>query len=533
MFATKGEQVRTSGSGRKNWTWTALIAAMTLIVTTACATVGGGQAEADSSESTGAPAVPSGPPELAKFYGQKLTWGPCTNDLGGGAQCTWLQVPLDYAAPAGETLRLRMLRLPARSSSAGKGVLFVNPGGPGGSAVEYAAGGDSSFSAGLRRAYDIVGFDPRGVGESNPITCVDPSQLDELLGADPTPDDATEWAHLRKVSADFGKACEAKYPKLLGHISTVDAAKDMDIARAAMGRPKLDYFGASYGTYLGATYAGLFPGNVGRLVLDGAVPPDITNEQLNLGQAEGFELATRAYVADCVSQPDCPLGRDVDSGMKRLQQFLSDIDRRPPPVVGDVRVTRLNEAWGSLALAQAMYDPGQWRLLTPALAEAMNGDGTDLFEFSLTYARRDASGRYDSNIMQVIMPVSCLDRGGAVLDDAERQRMTTEFVAKAPTWGLGMVNSGMTCETWPVKPAAPPAPIAAAGSPPILVVGTTRDPATPYRWAEQLARQLDNGVLLTRDGDGHTAYGRSNYCIDNAVDAFLLDGKVPADGTRC
>lgn len=528
----EGDVVRTSGSTRKSWKWTPLVTAMTLALTTACATVGGGQEAADS-QTGGAQASPSGAPELAKFYGQKLSWGPCAQ-YTEEAQCTWLQVPLDYAAPNGDTLKLRMLRLPARGSKSGKGALFVNPGGPGGSAIEYAAGGDSSFSASLRRAYDTVAFDPRGVGESNPITCVDASEVDALMAADPTPDNAAEWARMKKLNEDFGRACQAKYPKLLGHVSTVDAAKDMDIARAALGQPKLDYLGKSYGTYLGATYAGLFPGNVGRMVLDGAVPPDLSDEQLNLGQAEGFELATRAYVADCVSEPECPLGRDVDSGMKRLQQFLTDLDRSPLPVRGDPRVTKLTEGWGSVGLAQAMYDQGMWRSLTPALADAIHGgDGTSLFEFAMSYARREPDGSYQSNIMQVIGAVNCLDRGGRVLDDAERARLTQEFTAKSPTWGTNMVNGSALCATWPVKPASPPAPIAAPGSPPIVVVGTTRDPATPYRWSQQLADQLQSGVLLSFDGDGHTAYMRSNNCVDKAVDGYLIDGKVPADGTRC
>ncbi len=504
------------------------------VLAAGCTTPGAGgtgvaSATASSASSSAGSSGPV-PAGLNKFYSQHLTWSRCG---AGETMCTQFEVPIDYAKPDGETVKLKMLKLPARGGSASRGAMFVNPGGPGGSATEYAAAGDWALSAQLRRNFDVVGFDPRGVAQSNPITCVDPRTLDILMGYDPTPDDAAERAELSRLSADFGKACAAKYPQLLGHVSTIEAAKDMDIARAVIGQPKLNYLGKSYGTFLGATYAGLFPTNVGRMVLDGAVPPDLTDDEMNIGQAEGFEAATRAYVADCVRESGCPLGSDLEGGMTKLRDFLARLDTKPLPVRGDASVNQLTEGWGSVALAEAMYDQGMWAQLTPALADAFNGDGTRLFDFARQYARRNSDGTYSSNIMQVISAVNCLDRGAKQMTDAEREARTKAYTAKAPTWGRFMVSGSTICETWPAPPTGQIAKVRAAGSPPIVVVGTTRDPATPYAWSKRLAEQLENGHLITMDGDGHTAYMRANNCVDRAVDNYFMDGTVPKDGLTC
>lgn len=507
-------------------------AVLAVTVGTACTTPAGGAPGASPQDSV-APAAASVPAELARFYQQKLSWGGCTPGTNPAAQCTSFEVPIDYAKPDAGSVTLKMLRLPAHGGKASRGALFVNPGGPGGSAMQYAAYGDAAFSAQLRRNFDIVGFDPRGVGESNPMVCVGAETMDALLGFDPTPDDPAERAGLNQIARQFGDACKAKYPELIGHVSTEEAARDMDVARALLGQPKLMYLGKSWGTFLGASYAGQFPTHVGRMVLDGAVPPDLTDVDLNLGQAEGFEAATRAYVADCVAEANCPLGRDVDAGMKKLGDFITQLDAKPLPVRGDARVTKLTEGWGSTALAEAMYDQGMWGFLTPALRDAFAGDGTRLFEFSKQYARRNEKGVYTENIMQVINAVNCLDRGTLVRTEEQRAKLVKEFTAKAPTWGRLMANGSVTCESWPVPKSGRVAPVKAEGSPPIVVIGTTRDPATPYRWSQQLAEQLANGRLISFDGDGHTAYMRSNNCVDKAVDAYLIDGKVPEQNLRC
>ncbi|HET8601795.1 MAG TPA: alpha/beta hydrolase [Segeticoccus sp.] len=480
---------------------------------------------AATSTSNGAGSAAPVPAGLKRFYDQKLDWQDCSD-----FKCTRLTVPVDYAHPDGKTIQLAVLKAPATGQRVGS--LVVNPGGPGGSGVEYAAAADYIVSKSVRQAYDIVGFDPRGVDRSDPIKCYDGPQLDTFLGSDPTPDDMAEEKAMMAAGTAFGKACERKNPELLPHVSTEDAARDMDVLRAALGESKLDYLGKSYGTFLGATYAGLFPKNVGRFVLDGVVPPDLTSSELNEGQAVGFERATRAYVQSCVSQGNCPLGTSVDQGMQRLREFLKRLDQRPVPVTDDPRVRELTEGWGSMGIAEAMYDQNQWSTLTSALRAAFNGSGNDLMMLADQYAQRNDNGTYTGNIMQVIYAVNCLDRPDSphlshYAQDAKK------FSKEAPTWGAMLAWGSVTCAHWPVKSHTPPHKISAKGSGPILVLGTTRDPATPYEWSKRLVNELANGHLLSYNGDGHTAYMRSNQCVDSKVDDYLLHGKLPPKGTMC
>ena len=270
------------------------------------------------------PAGPAGevPVGLEDFYGQQVDWSEC-----GSNECGTLTVPVDYTDPDGETIELNLERVLAGSPDDRVGSLVVNPGGPGGSGVDYASAADFIVGPDVRRRYDVVGFDPRGVGRSAPVDCLSDAGLDDFLGTDPTPDDAAEEEGFADASANLAKSCAANAGALLGHVSTVDAAKDMDILRAALGDAKLNFLGKSYGTYLGATYADLFPQLVGQFVLDGVVAPDLTSAEVNQGQAEGFELATRAWAKDCVEEGDCPLGGSVDEVMEGMRAFL---EKRKP-----------------------------------------------------------------------------------------------------------------------------------------------------------------------------------------------------------
>ncbi len=475
-------------------------------------------------QKTAAQAPPTGQPSLAKFYQQELVWSDC-----GDNQCAKLTVPIDYAHPEGATVRLSVLRVPTTKPSRRLGSLVVNPGGPGGSGVFYAAGAD--FPDRIRAAYDIVGFDPRGVGTSAPVKCLTDRELDRFLGGDPTPDTAVEEQQLAAAAKVFADKCKVNGGRLLGHVSTIEAARDMDVLRAALGDTRLNYLGKSYGTFLGATYADLFPKKVGRFVLDGVIAPDLTSSQVNEGQAVGFETATRAYVKACIAAGDCPLGGSVDAGMATLRGFLKQLDAKPLPLA-DPYVSKLTEGWASLGIAGPMYDPQQWPDLTSALREAFAGKGEALMRLSDNYAERTSGGAYLGNLMQVIYAVNCLDRADSK-DLTHYQAEARSLTATAPTWGPFLAWSTVPCGYWPVAANNAPKKITAAGSAPIVVVGTTRDPATPYKWAQRLAAELQNGHLITYDGDGHTAYMRSNSCVDDAVDAYLLRGVLPPPGLRC
>lgn len=487
---------------------------------------GGNGAGPDASPSaSGSP--PADRPQLARFYGQQLSWSAC-----GDNQCAELSVPVDYASPDGETLQLALLRVPARNSDQRLGSLVVNPGGPGASGTEYASYADQIVGSEVRRRFDVVGFDPRGVGRSRPVDCLTDAQLDEFLGGDPTPDTPAEQKQFVAGSTALAAGCQANSPTMLPHVSTLDAVQDMDVLREALGEQTLNFLGKSYGTYLGTVYAEQFPATVGRFVLDGVLPPDLTSEQLGEGQAAGFELATRAYVEDCVTRSGCPVGSSVEEGMEWIRAFLKQVDAQPLTVSNDARVTQLTEGWASMGIGLALYDQGLWSTLTRALEDAVGGDGNGLMTLANLYAERSSNGRYTGNLMEAIYAVNCSDRPDTA-DLSQVEANAEAFRAEAPTWGTFLAWGSVVCGVWPVPAEPGPRTIAAEGANTIVLVGTTRDPATPYEWARQLHDQLADAVLITYDGDGHTAYTRSNACVDKPIDEFFLTGTVPKDGLRC
>jgi pimeloyl-ACP methyl ester carboxylesterase len=475
--------------------------------------------------------TPVGPPpgetSLTRYYNQSLSWSPCSSYL-----CAGLTVPLSYDDPTGQTIKIAVLRVPAKDPANRIGSLVVNPGGPGGSGVDYAAAADYIVGPDVRDRYDVVGFDPRGVDRSEPIDCVGDRGLDAFLGADPTPDDPAEEQQYAAGSQAFAAACGKNAGPLLGHVSTQDVARDMDILRAALGEQRLTYLGKSYGTLLGSTYADLFPTHVGRMVLDGVVPPDLSSAEINLGQAQGFERATRAWAGYCVDQGGCPLGGSVETVMRGLRDFLLSVDRKPLGRTGDSHVTELTEGWASLGIADAMYSQSKWGDLVDAMSAALGGDGSGLMALADDYADRRSDGTYGGNIMEVIYAVNCLDQSSPK-DLAVYEKEAKVAEAVAPTWGRYLMWSSLTCGYWPIKATGEPHRVTAEGAGPIVVIGTTRDPATPYEWSVRLNDELADSALITYDGDGHTAYTRSNACVDNAVDAYYINGTVPQDGLTC
>ncbi|NHC44326.1 alpha/beta hydrolase [Motilibacter sp. K478] len=473
----------------------------------------------------GSAAPAEGDAALAGYYGQELSWGAC----GESYQCAKLRVPVDYAAPGDGDIELSVVRRPAGSKSERMGSLLVNPGGPGGSGVDYARSAEN-YSTRLLSRFDIVGFDPRGVGTSAPVDCLSDAQTDTFLAVDASPDDPSEEEEFAEQSRLIGEGCEERSGQLLAHVGTADAARDMDVLRAALGEDTLTYLGKSYGTYLGAVYAEQFPDKVGRLVLDGALDPTLSDEELNLGQAKGFETALGAFVEDCLGQEECPLTGDREAGLAQIRQLLDDVDRRPLET-DDGR--ELTQSLAALGVATGLYSKDFWPYLEVALADAFDGDGTTLLSLTDAQTDRREDGSYGSNGNEVIYAVNCLDKPSAVTDLAVWRQRAEAAEQQAPTFGAFLGWSSLPCATWPARSDTEPHAISAAGAAPILVVGTTRDPATPYEWAQALAGQLDSGRLLTFDGDGHTAYASGSTCVDEAVDAYLVDGTLPAEGTRC
>jgi pimeloyl-ACP methyl ester carboxylesterase len=487
----------------------------------------------EAATATLAPLPKTTPSELAPYYEQKLGWRDCGVP---GFQCATMKAPLDYAEPGEGDVRLAVARKKATGPGKRLGSLLVNPGGPGGSAIgylqQYAGIG---YPAKVRAQYDMVAVDPRGVARSEPVECLDGREMDAYTQTDVTPDDAVETDGLVDAYKGFAEGCGADAPKLLRHVSTVEAARDMDVLRAVLGDEKLTYVGASYGTFLGATYAGLFPHRAGRLVLDGAMDPSLPARRLNLEQTEGFETAFQSFAKDCVRQSDCPLGdKDTspDQAGKNLKSFFDDLDAKPLSA-GDADGRKLTESLATTGVIAAMYDEGAWQQLRESLTSAIKEkDGAGLLVLSDSYYEREADGGY-SNLMFANAAVNCLDLPAAFSSPDEVRAALPEFEKASPVFGEGLAWSSLNCAYWPVKPTGEPHRIEAAGATPIVVVGTTRDPATPYRWAEALSDQLSSGRLLTYEGDGHTAYGRGSTCIDSAINTYLLRGTAPDDGKRC
>jgi len=442
--------------------------------------------------------------------------------------CADLEAPLDYADPDAGSITLSMLKVPANSPRQRVGSLAVNPGGPGVSGIEYAAQSSYYFGTELQQAFDIVGFDPRGVGQSTPLQCQSDQELDEFVASDPDPDTEAERIAADELLRDFGHGCQQRSGDLAAHVSTVEAAKDVDIIRAALGEERLNFFGASYGTFLGATYADLFPEQVGRMVLDGAIDPALSTEEKSLTQAESFETALRAYVGNCVDAGGCFLGDSIDAGTSRIRTFLDDVETQPLDTSGDRKLAVGNAVLG---IWQPLYAESLWPTLDSALESAFEGDGTALLALSDAYNSRGPDG-YVDNSLEALYAVTCLDTQDAIATTQVRSRVE-EFEQASPTFGAIFAFGLSACSAWPFQPVEQPEQINAEGAAPIIVVGTTRDPATPLEWAEGLASQLESGVLVRRDGDGHTGYHVGNDCVDDVVESYLVSGRTPKSAVSC
>ena len=540
------------------------------------------------------------PPGLESFYQQTVDWYPCgatggmeaasetahasaattaaaattsseaTAALGSGSatgtgdasdgtddatfDCAVVTVPLDYADPQGETISIAMKK---RAATGGhpQGALFINPGGPGDSGVAFAEQAGTSFAPDLLSAYDIIGFDPRGVGSSTAITCTDedsagstaepsasgdasasPSASGEpSANTEPSADAASstdsfeDWSEATRQSfQELGDQCAAGTTPaaLLDHVDTVSAARDLDILRALAGQEKLTYLGFSYGTYLGAVYAEYFPANTGRMVLDGAIDPALSLAEQGLGQAKGFEQALRTYVDYCQASTGCPLSGGTDAGVQQIRDLITSADGSPLPTSDPGRTVAGSDIVS--ALSEYLYSSEQaWAPLTSALDQAINHRDGSLFavqEDQAAASKDDGGGAFQA--------VTCLDYPMEG-DTATWAAQYEEAKRVAPIFGDSSIGIDLACSVWGHNGTRKPAPIHAHGAAPILVVGTTGDPATPYAWAKSLADQLDSGRLLTWEGTGHTAYGGDAPCLNDAVNTYLLTGTMPDEGLTC
>ena len=476
----------------------------------------------DAPDTTDAP-VATEPDGDFDAYAQTLEWSEC--ELGECAEAT---VPIDYEDPSAGFTTIAMAGAAATGTDDKIGTLFINPGGPGGSGIELLGFFTLVASPEVLASYDVVGFDPRGVGQSDPLGCLDTEGLDELLSADVDPDDQQSVDDYTALVDGQGEACLETNPELSQHVTTVETAMDLDVLRALAGDDELHYIGFSYGTFLGTTYAALFPDNVGRLVLDGAMDPSLTAAQTGLRQAGGFQLAFDDYAADCVEN-DCALGASVEEIEQQVIDLFATTADGPLPTDDPDR--SLTQAYAFYGVAQQLYAEESWPFLTEALASAFEGDGSLLLGSADEYSRRTPDG-YLNNQAQANSAINCLD--DQIAPEPDSTPTEEDFLEASPLFGAiayGFVEVG--CDGWPIAPTVEAPDYTAEGAAPILVVGTTGDPATPIESAQKLAELLDSGVLLTREGEGHTAYLEGNPCITSIIDAYLLEGTVPEDGTTC
>ena len=478
--------------------------------------------------SIGAPKgdVPEG---LEKFYKQKLGWVPCKDDAK--MQCADVKVPLDYKKPGGKGITVAMAKLPAKG---GKpiGSLFINPGGPGESGIDMVSRADKTFSKDVMDKYDIIGFDPRGVGSSTPIDCIDEREMAEVLDSDF--DMETEAGRkARKAQArQIAKGCKEKSGELLAHVGTESAARDMDVLRGLVGDEKLNYIGLSYGTQLGGMYADLFPKKVGRMVLDGAANPQQSFLPSTYTQMLSFEKSFERYAERCVKAGNCPLGSSVDAAKKKMRALLDQARVKPFKTSDPNRP--LNRSMLHSTVISLLYEDRTWSVFNQAFDQLIRQNDGSLFLkiFDATSSREGDGNK--GNRAEAYWAINCADY--AQESEADYLKYAKKLKREAPAIGAFSAQDTVAfymCAELPHHPKSNPGPYRAKGSAPIVVIGTRHDPATPYHWAQALHKTLENSVLLTWEGDGHLAYRRAGSCIQSPVDKYLLTGEVPKDGLVC
>ncbi|MGW7295960.1 alpha/beta hydrolase [Streptomyces xiamenensis] len=454
---------------------------------------------------------------------------------GGPWECATMKAPVTYADPEGDTLDLALIRTRSTGGEGERiGSLLFNFGGPGGSGVVTLPAFGSDYTE-LAQRYDLVSFDPRGVGDSDGLVCMSDKQLDDYFAADPVPSgEAEERDYTNRLRA-FDNACESAAGPLLPHLTTVNTARDMDLMRQVLGDNKLHYFGISYGTQLGGVYAHLFPQRVGRAALDAVVDPTADAREGALAQTKGFQQALTTYMESCAQSENCPLGSTPQEGEQKLKDFLENLRSHPLPTQDpDGRPLTESLAWGGIA--QSLYSEDFWPFLTQGLEEAMaaeNPDGTILLTLGDSMNGRNQNGTY-STLQSSLVAINCADTDQRY-DVADVHDALPEFTDASPVFGPGMAWSLLSCTDWPVTGAQSHPDVSTTTDATLLLIGTTGDPATPYAGTQNMKEALgkDKAVELTYDGEGHGAYNSGDTCVKDTVNAYLLDGDVPTDGKTC
>ena len=500
----------------------------------------------DSSDDSSQTSVPQG---LESFYNQDIDWQDCS-DGTSPFQCGTVTVPLDYGNPGGQTITIALKKLPASDGDAEHGSLFTNPGGPGGSGIRELEAQATALPEELRAGYDVVGFDPRGVGQSTPITCWTDEDISQGLTdaqngkiSDVVPSNTISSKSLSaQEKMDRGAADAAacaqhsEVPELLDHVSTRNVARDLDVLRATSGDATLNYLGVSYGTHIGAVYADLFPDRVGRAVLDGAMDP---SQRWTDGEAEvtAFkEGVLRQYVKHCQAHDGCPLTGSTDEAIAQLTAFVDGLDQAPL-TAPDSSVT-VNTQEATTIIQHYAVEKPDWDALTAMLAPAMNNrDGA----LMVAAKQSTLASQLPTTAEQAVAGANTLFMSAAVIcnDYPDTADTVSDWDAQAaaekktsPFFGGTSHGLDAYCRGWGHRAQTPPQETHAEGSDPILVVGLTKDSRTLYPWAQSLTDQLDNGHLLTVEGYGHVTFG-SNACATAAMTDFLVNGTVPAEGTTC
>ena len=485
--------------------------------------------------SPAASATPEG--QSTETYGQPPVWGGCEQFAGDTsniptAQCGRVSVPLDYANPEGAQAQLAVIRIPATGDRIG--VLMVNPGGPGASAVDTVVGmGAALADTDIRRRFDLVAFDPRGVGHSTPeLRCRTDAEFDAYRREPNADYSRAGVAHIEDLNRQFAQRCEARMGKeFLAGVGTASTARDMDVVRAALGENQISYLGFSYGTEIGAAYAEAHPDRVRAMVLDGAVDPNLAPIDESLRQMAGFQTAFDDYAADCAQSAGCPLGADPAQFVNRYHQLVDPLVTKPAKTSDPRGLSYQDAITGTV---NALYSRQYWKFLTSGLLGLQRGtDPGDLLLLADDYLNRDQAGHYQ-NSQDAFFAIRCVN-GPFPADPAvwaaadQRSRQDAPFLSYGSFTGFAPRD---VCALWPVPPTSTPHPAVSPGPGKVVVVSTTHDPATPYQAGVDLAKQMGAG-LITFDGTQHTIVFNGDACVDTAVTAFLIDRVQPPAGLRC